>query len=55
MRARSALTNALKEIPTRLSVELQLEHMMDMLRLCRGDNIGVRYIVPGLMIQLGMD
>lgn len=28
---------------------------MDMLRLCRSDNMGVRDIIPGLMLRLGKD
>ena len=55
MRARFSIVEALYEINTRLSVETQLDPIMDMLRLSRGDNMGVRYIAPGLMLQLGRD
>ncbi|KAF3204115.1 hypothetical protein TWF106_001631 [Orbilia oligospora] len=36
-------------------VRSSLEHLLDMLRLCRGDNMGVRDVVPGLYIRLGRD
>ncbi|PGH04956.1 hypothetical protein GX51_03255 [Blastomyces parvus] len=55
MRARSAYIHALMEVDSRESVQLQLEHAWDMLRLCRGDNIGIRDAIPGAMLQLGMD
>ena len=35
--------------------EAALSHLLDMLRLCRGDNMGVRDVVPGLFLQLGRD
>lgn len=37
------------------SVELQLEHLMEMLRLSRHDNIGARYFVPGALLRLNRD
>lgn len=55
MRARFSLANTMELIPTVESTEAQLEHYMDMLRLCRSDNMGVRYIVPGLMLRLNKD
>jgi hypothetical protein len=36
-------------------VEIALNHLRDMLRLCRGDNLGVRDMVPALYIRLGRD
>ncbi|CAP92155.1 Pc13g10860 [Penicillium rubens Wisconsin 54-1255] len=37
------------------SVQAQLDTLMENLRLCRGDNIGSRDLVPGLMIRLDRD
>jgi hypothetical protein len=53
MRARFAAADALLKANTAVSVANALEHFKDMLRLCRGDNMGVRDIVPGLMLRLG--
>ncbi|EGC47193.1 conserved hypothetical protein [Histoplasma capsulatum var. duboisii H88] len=55
MRARSALIHALMAVESRESVQMQLEHGRDMLRLCRGDNVGIRVAVPGALLQLGRD
>ncbi|KAH7155783.1 hypothetical protein B0J13DRAFT_469917 [Dactylonectria estremocensis] len=32
-----------------------LEHMQDMMRLCRSDNMGLRDIVPAMMLRLDLD
>lgn len=37
------------------AAQVALDHLLDMLRLCRGDNMGVRDIVPSLYIRLGND
>ncbi|OAQ67612.1 MYND finger [Pochonia chlamydosporia 170] len=37
------------------SVKTSLDHLLDMIRLCRGDNLGVRQVVPALYIRLGRD
>ena len=55
MRARFALVEAMAKINSAESVEAQLDHLMDMLRLCRGDNMGVRDLVPALMLRLNKD
>ncbi|EDN02810.1 predicted protein [Histoplasma mississippiense (nom. inval.)] len=55
MRARSALIHALMVVESRESVQMQMEHARDMLRLCRGDNVGIRVAVPGALLQLGRD
>ncbi len=55
MRARYALVEALGKVNTRDAVQAQLDHLLDMLRLCRGDNMGVRYLVPHLMLRLNQD
>ncbi|GLI79005.1 hypothetical protein PoHVEF18_007327 [Penicillium ochrochloron] len=55
MRARFALVDHMGEIQNVQSVQAQLDHFMDMLRLCRSDNMGVRHLVPGLMLRLHKD
>lgn len=55
MRARFALADACRRIGTLDSIKEGLEHLQDMLRLCRGDNMGVRDIIPTLMLQLDRD
>lgn len=55
MRARYALVEALLKIKTYAAVNAAHGHIMDMLRLCRGDNMGVRDLVPVLKLQLGKD
>ncbi|KAF7561032.1 hypothetical protein G7046_g3102 [Stylonectria norvegica] len=37
------------------AVQVSLDHLKDMLRLCRGDNMGVRQLIPALYIRLGRD
>ncbi|KAH6974353.1 hypothetical protein BKA56DRAFT_689905, partial [Ilyonectria sp. MPI-CAGE-AT-0026] len=37
------------------AVQTTLDHFLDMMRLCRGDNLGLRNIIPGLFIRLGRD
>lgn len=39
----------------RVAVQTALDHLMDMLRLNRSDNMGLRDIVPALMLRLGRD
>lgn len=36
-------------------VQMALDHLLDMMRLCRGDNMGVRQLIPALYIRLGRD
>ncbi|KFY20567.1 hypothetical protein V493_07651 [Pseudogymnoascus sp. VKM F-4281 (FW-2241)] len=55
MQARYALVEALLKIKTYAAVEAALNHLLDMLRLCRGDNMGVRDVVPALFLRLGRD
>ncbi|KAL5339529.1 hypothetical protein BJX70DRAFT_154981 [Aspergillus crustosus] len=55
MRARFAWATALGDLGTRTGVEEKLAHFMDMLRLCRGDNMGIRSLVPALMLRLDRD
>jgi hypothetical protein len=55
MRARYALVEALLKIKTRAAAQAALDHILDMLRLCRSDNMGVRNLVPALYLRLGRD
>lgn len=55
MRTRFSHVEALLEINTAGAVQAALDHMMDMLRLCRSDNMGVRDLVPALMLRLDQD
>ncbi|KAJ3149575.1 hypothetical protein HDU89_003628 [Geranomyces variabilis] len=54
MRARCAVANTMiRFIGTYDAVETALGHYLDMLRLCRGDNMGVRDVIPSLLLRLG--
>jgi hypothetical protein len=55
MRLRFALVEALQQVYTRESLEAQLHHLQDMMRLCRGDNMGLRHYVPVLLLRLDRD
>ncbi|KAI1090236.1 hypothetical protein F5B19DRAFT_484715 [Rostrohypoxylon terebratum] len=55
MRARSWLSHLLLLLGTLDSVREGLDHMRDMLRLCRGDNLGVWEIVLATMLRLDLD
>lgn len=36
-------------------VQMSLDHLLDMMRLCRSDNLGLRELIPALYIRLGRD
>lgn len=36
-------------------IETCLHHLLDMITLCRGDNMGLRDLIPALYIRLGRD
>ncbi len=55
MRARFAAADALLKVDTVTAVEKALEHFTDMLRLCRSDNMGVRDVIPDLLLRLGRE
>ncbi len=56
MRARFALAGELLlNLGTLSSVTEALKHMRDMLRLCRGDNMGLRGLIPAVMLRLDRD
>ncbi|KAI1359266.1 hypothetical protein F5Y08DRAFT_332494 [Xylaria arbuscula] len=45
----------LDTLDTMSAVEKALAHFQDMLRLCRGDNLGIRDLVPSLLLRLGRE
>ncbi|KAK5954616.1 hypothetical protein OHC33_004338 [Knufia fluminis] len=55
MRARFDLADSVRRVGTLDGVQEGLAYLQDMLRLCRSDNMGVRDIVPYLMLQLDQD
>ncbi|KAH7304688.1 hypothetical protein B0I35DRAFT_444750 [Stachybotrys elegans] len=55
MRARFAAAEALIHAATPVAVGEALAHFTDMLRLCRSDNLGVRDIIPNLLLRLGRE
>jgi hypothetical protein len=55
MRARVALVEALLKANTAQAVTSSLDHLLDMLQLCRIDPMGARDVVPALYIRLGRD
>ncbi|KAB8231621.1 zinc finger MYND domain-containing protein [Aspergillus alliaceus] len=55
MRARFALVEAMSRINNVESVQARLDHCMDLLQLCRSDNMGVRLVVPAMMLRLNKD
>lgn len=36
-------------------VQTALDHLLDMMRLCRSDNMGLRQLIPALYVRLGRD
>jgi tetratricopeptide (TPR) repeat protein len=52
MRARYGLASALWERGARAEA---IDHLRDMLRLCPGDNLGVRYVLSAWLIDAGRD
>lgn len=55
MIARHHAADALLQVGTVAAVDQALRHFTDMLRLSQSDNMGVRNIVPGLMLRLGRE
>lgn len=55
MEARHEVVTNQLNIRTGEAVEAALANLLDMLRLCRGDNLGVRSQVPALYLRLGRD
>ncbi|TVY36284.1 hypothetical protein LOCC1_G008609 [Lachnellula occidentalis] len=55
MSSRFALVRALLKVKTNAAVRSCFDHVMDLLRLCRSDNLGVRDFAPALFLRLGKD
>ncbi|KAK5708262.1 hypothetical protein LTR97_000802 [Elasticomyces elasticus] len=55
MRARSALTRLLTEFNTLDSVREAYDHMMDLMKLSRSDNLGMRRLAPTIILRLDRD
>lgn len=53
IRACSELADIILSVNTHNAARSALDHFMDMLRLCRADNLGVRSTVPFLFLRLG--
>ncbi|CVL03895.1 uncharacterized protein FPRN_11972 [Fusarium proliferatum] len=55
MQARHDYITAILNARTGEAVEIAFRESLEMLRLCRGDNLSVRSQVPGLYLRLGRD
>jgi len=55
MRARYGLVESLLKIKTHAVVKATSDYIIDMLRICRSDNIGVRGLAPALFLRLEKD
>lgn len=55
MRARFALLDLLRKEGTLDGLKDSMSHLLDMMRLCRGDNMGFRDMIPAMMLQLDQD
>lgn len=55
MRARFAHIEAILKIKSYAAAKAGLENLMDLLRLCRGDNMGVRSLVPAQLLRVGQE
>lgn len=53
MRARLFLVKALLKLNTAQAVHLSLDHLFDILKLLRKDDMGARDVVPALLLRLG--
>lgn len=55
MQARHDWLSSVLNIRTGEAVEAALDNCLETLRLCRGDNLGIRSYVPALYLRLGRD
>lgn len=55
MRARFYLVDRLLQIKTFDAVKTAFDHTMDMFRLSRSDNLGLKFMAPALFLRLGND
>jgi len=52
MRAKYGYLKALEQCRTRDGLQMVLDHALECLRLCSSDNLGVRFLVPSLLLIL---
>ena len=55
MRAKSSMIKVLEIIGSRLSLNAASGHVLNCLDLCRGDNMGLRDLLPSFLLCLGRD
>lgn len=55
MRAQFAHVEGLMKVKDYAVIDATLDHLLDMLRLCRSDNMGVRDLVPAMFLRLGKE
>jgi hypothetical protein len=55
MSQRYALVESILQVHSAEAAQEGLDHLLDMLLLCRGDNMGVRSVVPAVMLLLNRD
>ena len=55
MHARWAVIKELERMETHSSISAAIDHILDCLRLCRGDNMGQREFLPSLYLQVDRD
>eukprot|EP01034_Spumella_vulgaris_P036104 gene36104-44526_t len=55
MRARFGVVQVLERMGSDTSLHAAVAHMLDQLRLCRGDNMGLRDVIPGIMMRIGQE
>lgn len=55
MRAKNELLTEFERMGNPEALQAALTHAMDCLRLCRSDNMGIRGLIPSMMIRLNKD
>jgi hypothetical protein len=55
MRARYGVVQVLERMGSGNSLKAAADHLLDQLRLCRGDNMGLRDILPGILLRNGKE
>ncbi|KAJ6648427.1 Rho GTPase-activating protein gacZ [Pseudolycoriella hygida] len=55
MRARNTYVETLLQVNSYEAVKTSLYHLIEMLNLCRGDDLGLRFLIPALFIRLDKD
>ncbi len=55
MRVRFGVVEVLQRMGSQSSLLAAVNHMLDQLRLCPGDNMSLRDVIPGCMMRIGQD